>query len=633
MAKVVNAKPRGFMIESIIAKDRIKDLTKDELTFINDEYNSGKYTPKEIWEMRDIRDGERNALQKKLVSLDDKVVMGLRLNKMKKEDDRYISGIELKLKNPGDPYGDIPFCRALRKGGDPREDIFCLSKEERNLLGHLDYGYTSEDHPELTFLDPFSDDNLPPNQSVVYYATYNSRGVPSMASPKFTARFYGEFEDGKFTAASLHKHKGTTRERKIAPNGVELIKEKQKITARNRKKIDPMYIEARKLRKKKATRNEADELKAKADSLNYLDGIELLDKPRALDDGTDTFRDTIALHDAEHSVALFTQETMIRDKKRPRAEKGRQFAIHNITGFQFPYNIEYVKYYTQGDDNTKTPKNFPLVVTAITKPVDELLDLNGCPTQPFRRWCTRIYKQEASIDFYRHFKMGGITQLLGISRFQSKDRAGKDPAVSMTGAPPAFLDRSKTVVVKNLAEADTLLKSASKRDEDEEGNPITYKLKKMGRDGKTNKPKYKIEWKIMNPDNRVYQSIPNFDWDEGAQKEDIKKYGIQISPVIKNFGMHGCMACPFRQADYYKKLREEFPDLYKMANKWRIEGGKTPEGNNYYYMYQPFKTVTRDGKKVKVRVSKEEAFDKKPQNFYKIDPDKPPTEDNLEPIF
>ena len=142
-----------------------------------------------------------------------------------------------------------------------------------------------------------------------------------------------------------------------------------------------------------------------------------------------------------------------------------------------------------------------------------------------------------------------------------------------------------------------------------------------------------METLTLDPNNRVYASIPNFDWNDAEQKTIIKDFDIEVSPIIKNFGKHGCMMCPFRVADYYQTLRGKMPHLYDAMVELKKVSGKTDRGEMYSYLYQPFKTVQRGGKKVQVEISKEEAWAKDPTNFYRRDPMEAPTEDNLEPIF
>lgn len=624
-----------------------------------EEYKAGKYSPKDIWKIRDeVPVRQRNEEQKWLVKFDDANIMQLRKNKLLS---KKINSITDKT-----PY-KVPLCEPLRKEGDNREDIYCLSPKEKIFLLGDDYGYSSDKHPEVKFLDAFSDINTPPTDTIVYYSTYNNK-VPTLNSQKYIARFYGKYNNKPFTAETLHIDKGTANERDghSATEVKNQLVNMRKKSAENRKDIEDKGVKK-----------------------SYLDGIESVDKLRIEGDGTDTFRDAIAIHDAPHSVALFINQMKL-DKKRPTKEQKRQFAIHNITGFVFPYGVNYVKYYTQKQSKVHEG-DFPLIVTSVAKPVEELLDKNGCPTM-WRRWCTRIYKQDESKDLYKTYNMDGLTQLLGMSRFQSKDRAGLDPAINLsywiydkstkTLSPDqtdvkklvdimystslsetksklqakmnedvAKLERSNVALQKakekyksllskdnlsgkqkelvdsapakiakkeqsnekikekidsykksidNLSKDsvvlfkhDDLMKNDSYKiafedylkneniiTEDIEGSPFKFKVKLDAKNDKWVLESY-------SPNLHIYQAVPNFELDEKEQRDIMKEVDIQVHPIVEKFGQHGCMMCPFRDAEYYYNLRKDFPELYAQARKWE-DAGSTAD-KEYRYLFTPKK--------------------------------------------
>lgn len=111
--------------------DKLK-LSSQEKPILND-YLSGKYTPRDIWTIRDtIPVKERNKEQKLLVRFDDIVIMQLRAKKLN-SNPTLPFGINT---NPVDkpPYTTIPLCQPLRKGGDVREDIYCLTEKEKKNI-------------------------------------------------------------------------------------------------------------------------------------------------------------------------------------------------------------------------------------------------------------------------------------------------------------------------------------------------------------------------------------------------------------------------------------------------------------------------------------------------------------------
>jgi 3'-phosphoadenosine 5'-phosphosulfate sulfotransferase (PAPS reductase)/FAD synthetase len=530
------------------------------------------------------------------------------------------------------PYPDIPDCKEDEEGG------YCLTEEERALLRGDYYGMTFETHPQLEFLRPFTEDNHPPNESVIYYTSTDEEGNPGEGARKYIARFYGRFDGEPFTESTLHKFRGVERERSGHPaeEVAAHLRRNREITEGNRARIEavesrkePIKERARKVKRRIRYREKRlrgveqgesasdekviewqedlrkyelelerlqrrlREIQEEADEIDFLGGIETLDRPRREGDGTDTFRDAIAVHDAPHSVALFLNE-LEGEACRPPDERDRQFAIHNITGLAFPYGLEYVKFYTQGGEPSKIRPDFPLVVTSSLRTAERDLQENGLP-KAMARWCTRIYKTDASENFYREEDLEGIAQLLGMTRFQSAGRREKQPATTLS---ILALDTENTWREGGPDREPAL----PEHDPDEEGNATFYDVKYYSK----KRGKWKVK-KFTPSGMRIYQTQPIFDWTEGDQLDKMAEYGIPVSPIIQDLDFHGCLLCPMRNAAYYRDLYDNHRLLWSIADDLRQAGSRrnVERGDaEYYYLYNPKK----DG-------PIEEAAEKHPEKF------------------
>ena len=598
---VTTKESKKSYFDSTSTKENVNALTKEELLFIEEEYKSCVLSPREAWRLRDKK--HKNAYEKKLVYHDNLVIEELRLEKMKAlgiEDlvSRYRLGQRLKKENPSDPYGDIPQCEALRPGGDPREDIFCLTQEERAMMKGNKYSYLPAEHPELNFLTFFTEEKSPPNSTALYYSNYNAKGVPKTTAKKYTARFYGEFDKEPFTELSLHKYKGTSKERKIVDPSLfakKVLKHK-KIEAKNREKVV-------------AEKNKG--------GTKFFDGIDQLelDKPRTRKDGTDTFRGIIAIHDAPHSVALQEHENE-KERFREKEEKERQFALHNIVPLSFPWGLEYIKYYTQGDGKSDIIENFPLVVTSLMISAEEMLEKNGLP-KAMARWCTNQYKLFPSDFFFKTFEMDGITQRVGMTRYQGRGRFHMKPYTTI------WEKTAKTNTVKIKGDKNSFDKSTLAT-YDEDGYPIDdYETKYDDK-----KQLWTVKYRGANPKMRIYQNLPIFDTTEEEQIEKMVQHNLKLNPLIDKFDFHGCLLCPHRSSKYFQSLKERNEELYKIADSMRKAGSKRniERGKDeYYYFYQPYKKDKKTGELI--HTSMEEAYEKKPENFTTDE------EGNLRPII
>lgn len=240
------------------------------------------------------------------------------------------------------------------------------------------------------------------------------------------------------------------------------------------------------------------------------------------------------IHDASHSVALFLQE---KDKC--------DCAIHNRLPLQFPYNDEYILYYTQKYE-------YPLIMTTLLLPMDYLLKKNGLITQ-FRRWCTRTWKIETPRNFYKYFNLNGITQVKGITKHQSAKRSVMNPNPSLDAMSQKTFE--------------------------------------------------------------VYQELPIFEMKDEEIKQLIKDNEIEFNPMENKFDSHGCIACPFRNCEYYQNLKKNYPKMYKQIDEWRIMASK--EGKEYYWFYNPGSPISnllkqltklrKSGSKETEKIEKKEA--------------------------
>jgi hypothetical protein len=216
----------------------------------------------------------------------------------------------------------------------------------------------------------------------------------------------------------------------------------------------------------------------------------------------------ILVHDAVHSIALFLTQMDTCD-----------IAMHNYVPFSFPNTKEHTIEYTQRYD-------YPLLVTTLDIPVEDLLRKNGCPTM-WRRWCTRAFKERVPREVYKHFYLNGITQVKGMTRFQSPDRAKYNP-------------------------------------------------------------NHEIDQMLSQERFKVYSELPIFNMTEEEQYRLADEAGIAPSIYTRRYGAHGCMFCPFKSERYWLALREQDPELYAQCDTWRglsiycVPEGKTPKEYFYY---------------------------------------------------
>ena len=334
----------------------------------------------------------------------------------------------------------------------------------------------------------------------------------------------------------------------------------QQITENNRDKYVKLQADYKKTlgKLKKTPTNpsllaQRDILLKKMEDAEFLEGIESLDKLRALPDGTDTFRDAIALHSKNHSVVLFIHE-LLAEKNRLSPEQQRQFAIHNITPFAFPYEAEFVKSYTQNPPKA-FPKHFPLVITNIFNNTKRQLEINGLPRQG-ARWCSNMYKIDASNYFYKQFDLNGITEKVGMTRYQSIRRFSKQPAITLS---ILSLDIQNTYQ-DGTKDNPPNLPPPSERDA--EGNHIFYRSQYSPA-----KQQWKIQ-KVTPSPFKVYQAQPIFDVNLSQELEIMGSYNFKSSPAINGVHLEGCMMCPYAHAEEFHLLKTSLPEGYNQACAW-----------------------------------------------------------------
>jgi 3'-phosphoadenosine 5'-phosphosulfate sulfotransferase (PAPS reductase)/FAD synthetase len=264
----------------------------------------------------------------------------------------------------------------------------------------------------------------------------------------------------------------------------------------------------------------------------------------------------LCIHDASHSVALF-----LTHKDDPKT-----VALHSLVPFVFPTSLPYTLYYSQKYE-------YPLITTEWGIPVREMLHKNLLMKTAHGpqggRWCTDRYKIKASKMFYEQMGLKGITQLKGITKWQSNKRNKMYQGHAI-----------------DLVSSEALLK----RIKDKEDKPEDYE-------------KFFF----------VYQKLPIFDMTNEAIDKLIVKHGIKRNPPeeltsyklfdwseseIVQEHAHGCILCPFRNKMWYYYLKYQYPNLYDLCNQWRkwasekrVEAG----GTEYFYFFNP---KTNKGEKI-----------------------------------
>ena len=93
------------------------------------------------------------------------------------------------------PYPNLRVCASSK-------DEYCLTPEEFQLIQNPSYG---KDLP--SFLKPFSEKQMPPNETMIYYTAVKKDGSPRVDSAKQVLRFYGVYGGRPFTHRDLKEKK------------------------------------------------------------------------------------------------------------------------------------------------------------------------------------------------------------------------------------------------------------------------------------------------------------------------------------------------------------------------------------------------------------------------------------------
>ncbi|MHA1725368.1 MAG: phosphoadenosine phosphosulfate reductase domain-containing protein [Promethearchaeota archaeon] len=215
-----------------------------------------------------------------------------------------------------------------------------------------------------------------------------------------------------------------------------------------------------------------------------------------------TVRKVICVHPANHSVSLFLK---MKDKA--------DLCLYCHPLLAFSDAKEHVIRYTQ-------KFKYPLAILTREENIEEFFRTNGVPTK-FRRWCTRIFKIETTLLFYKTFFQSGILEFVGIQKFQSKEREKMNPE--------KILD-----------------KKSQKRF-------------------------------------KIYCQLPIFYETEKDNLERMEQTGIEsFNHSIRSFNRYGCFLCPFAGERYYRELKIKCPEIYKCCEELMVLGSGN-EKRYYYY--------------------------------------------------
>jgi len=215
-----------------------------------------------------------------------------------------------------------------------------------------------------------------------------------------------------------------------------------------------------------------------------------------------TVKKVICIHPANHSVALFLK---MKDKADICLYCHPLLAKEESKQFVISYTQKY---------------NYPLVILTRMETIEVLMRNNGVPHK-HRRWCSRVFKIEPTILFYKTYIPSGVIEYFGIQKFQSKERS-----------------------------------------------KMTPELKK---DPKSQK-RYKI-----------YSELPIFYESEEFSTKMMQKAQIHaFKDSVRGYNRYGCFLCPFAGKKYYEELKENDIKTYnECCRLMSIASEKQPE--RYYY--------------------------------------------------
>ena len=224
-----------------------------------------------------------------------------------------------------------------------------------------------------------------------------------------------------------------------------------------------------------------------------------------------TVKKVLSIHPANHSVAMFlkfmdTADLCLYCHPLLAKEEAKQYVIN--------YTQKY---------------NYPLAIITRMEDIEELMRKNGVPHQ-FRRWCTRMFKIEPTLLFYKTFVPSGVMNYIGIQKCHSKERSEMNPELS----------------------------------ED---------------------PKSQKRYK-------VYREMPLFYETEEFNLEIMKEAGIEphydSAMSSRGYNRYGCFLCPYAGEKYYEHLKESDNETYcrcenlmHIASEKQLQEGTRKE--RYYY--------------------------------------------------
>ena len=228
-----------------------------------------------------------------------------------------------------------------------------------------------------------------------------------------------------------------------------------------------------------------------------------------------TVKNVVCIHPANHSVSLFLK---VKDSCDLALYCHPLLAKESSKDFIIEYTQKY---------------KFPLVILTRMETLAFLLRKNGVPHK-YRRWCTRIFKIEPTILFYKTFIPSGVIEYMGMQSFQSKERAKLIPVLH---------------------------------------------------DDIKSQKRYKI-----------FSSLPIFYESELDSLNRMESFKIKpFGDSIRSFHRYGCFLCPFAGEKYYIDMVNNNPELYneccklmEIASEKQIKDGSRKER---YYFYPKSKIM------------------------------------------
>lgn len=258
---------------------------------------------------------------------------------------------------------------------------------------------------------------------------------------------------------------------------------------------------------------------------------------------------TASIHGASHSFSMLV--SLLRN--------GINFDFANYVNLpnEMEDEREFILYYAV------CLLQVPFVIIVPQNTAEDFYEFSGILPTAKNRWCTRDMKIKPFLRFRDQIlssnipAKGGyldIINFMGMQRHQSTRRSKMNPGPvpALGSKPPPFIKQlSPTCRVHEYGQ--------------HVGDFKKIKVKNWPAD--TMK-----EWFKLKPKARVtrqFNMLPVFELSEENNLELIRSVnGIQ-NPNEREYGTHGCLICPFKKIPYYLYLKENRPDLYKIALRRR----------------------------------------------------------------